>query len=114
MYTMNLVTLGLIAEIEQLHQEGISRNDIGQILGQEPAAIGKILLGQHKLQIGAAPISRTIRRCKTQAAVVAIVGERANHGMGQGNQFMPTPLQIESACQAIRERWSEEERFKRL
>ena len=103
------MTLEIIAEVEQLANNGTNEGEISKLVGLSVRRIRKILRGDHSLQTGVTTPSRAELTRKSRAAVVAVVGERQTGGQfnGRAVKFLPTPDQIEAACRAIRTTWAD-------
>jgi hypothetical protein len=110
---MSLITMKDIADIEQLSQQGNSVEQIQKLTGRSHASVVSVLGGQHTLQVSARLKTKKSIHLRTREAIALIVGEKKDHHAGRGNQFLPTPQQIDAACLAIREAWTESERYSR-
>jgi hypothetical protein len=110
---MSAITLTDVADIEQLNSDGNSIAEIKRLTGRSSDIVASILRGQHRLQIQSNNDSKKALRHKARKAIVAIVGEKSGKNIRQGEGFLPTPQQITAACQAIRETWSDSERYSR-
>lgn len=102
-----------IADIEQLSQQGNSVEQIRKLTGRSHASVVSVLDGQHALQLSAKLKTKKSVHLRTREAIALIVGEKTDHHAGRGNQFLPTPQQIDAACLAIREAWTDAERYSR-
>jgi hypothetical protein len=110
---MGAITQDIITDIERLDLEGNSIDRICSFTGRSTGVVDQIIRGQHLLQAPQKPSTKKALMHKSHAAIVAIVGERTKAYVGRGQSFLPTPQQIEEACLAIRETWSEAEHYNR-
>jgi hypothetical protein len=110
---MSLITMNDIADIEQLCQQGNSVEQIQKMTGRSHASVVSVLGGQHALQAGARLKTKKSIHLRTREAIALIVGEKTDRHVGRENQFLPTPQQIDAACQVIREAWTDAERYSR-
>lgn len=108
---MSAITRADIADIEQLNIDGSSIEEIRSLTGRSQEMVASVIRGQHILQTDTKPETKQELLIKSRKAIVAIVGEKAKTHIGRNNSFLPTPEQIEAACQAIRETWSDSERY---
>jgi predicted polyphosphate/ATP-dependent NAD kinase len=110
---MSTITTVDIADIERLSLEGNSVEQIQQLTGRSNGSIVSILDGQHILQTRAKHKTKKALLLKARKAIIAIVGDKDKINAGDGKSFLPTPQQIQAACEAIRETWTDAERYSR-
>lgn len=110
---MGLITSTDIADIEQLSRQGKSVEQIRKLTGRSNASVVSILSGQHALQVNGRLETKKSVHQRTREAIASIVGKKSESKVGRGGQFLPTPQQIDAACLAIREAWTDAERYSR-
>jgi hypothetical protein len=110
---MSLITSNDIVDIEQLSKQGNSVDQIRKLTGRSNASVVSILSGRHALQVNGRLKTKKSVHLQTREAIASIVGEKSDTNVGRGNQFLPTPQQIDAACLAIREAWTDAERYTR-